>query len=310
VVYDLKPAAELQKFLSKIQKRAGELIAWQQKRLNLALVNLEKVFLDIHKDGQANAKQCRDATREFVRINLYHPDFYFILTGMALLVFVTRSFSDSNIDYGPWRPLVVSLAAMFAGSLPVLVSVLLYPLHVAKRVNIWVLTVANVFISANLFALIEPIIPNFFYTDGVLHYQDLIYGILVFYLIALLYLQLRLNKHVCLNCYWDRQSTQNINNLIPADKRGDVLALAAQDHYVEISTENGQHLHRMSMTEAVALLPADTGLQVHRSHWVAFDAMLSLKKTSDKYHLELRNGTQIPVSRNKIAAVKKHLSHD
>ncbi len=295
-------------FLRKTQKRIGELVAWQQKSLSLALVNLEKVFLSIHKDGRANAKQCRDATREFVRINLFHPDFYFILAGMALIVFVTRSFSDSNIDYGSWRPLVVGLATIFAGSLPVIVSVLLYPFHVVKRVNIWVLTVVNVVISANLFALIEPVIPHFFYTDGVLYYQDLIYGILVFYLIALLYLQLRLNKYVCLNCYWDRQSTKDINNLIPADKRGVVMALSAQDHYVEISTENGRHLHRMSMTEAIAMLPPHSGLQVHRSHWVAFDAMLTLSKTADKYHLDLRNGTKIPVSRSKITIVQKHLT--
>ncbi len=300
----------MQNFTTRIQQRIGTLIAWQQARFALALVNIEKVFLEIQSNGKANWSQCRNATREYFRINLYHLDLYFIVVGMALMVFVTRSFSDQNIDYGPWRPLVVSLAAVLAGTIPMLVSALLYPLHLIMRVSIWLLTVLNAIISANIFAFVEPVIPNYFYSEGILSYKDLIFGILVFYMIALLYLQLRLNKYVCLNCYWDRHNAQDINNLIPADKRGGVMALYAQDHYVNITTDKGEHLHRMSMKEAVAMIPADTGLQVHRSHWVAFSAMLTLHKISDKYQLELRNGSQIPVSRAKIADLKKLLSHD
>jgi len=300
----------LQAFLHKFQQRIGELVADQQARFNLALVNLQKVFLEIHKNGKTNCKQCRSATREFIRISLYHSDFYFIVAGLAVIVFVTRSFSDTTVEYGPWRPLVITLAAILAGILPVLVWVLLFPLHIVKRVNIWLLTALNAIISANIFALIEPLIPNTFYSKGVLHYSDLIYGILVFYLIALMYLQLRLNKHVCLNCYSSRHKTQDIYNLIPADKRGEVLALSAQDHYVVIATENGEHLTRMSMKQAVEMLPKDSGLQVHRSHWVAYSAIVSLNQTSGKYQLELRNGARIPASRNKITDVKAFLKSE
>jgi len=283
-------------------------MAWQQLRFSLGLVNLEKVFLDIHKNGKATSKQCRSATREFIRISLFHPDLYFIVAGLALIVFTTRSFSDTSIDYGPWRPLVITLASVLAGFLPVLIWVLLFPLHIMKRVNIWLLTVVNAIISANIFAFIEPIIPNYFYTQGVLHYKDLIYGITVFYLIALLYLQMRLNKYVCLNCYGDRHDTKDMHNLLPADKRGEILALSAQDHYVEIATVHGFHLNRMSMKEAVEMLPEKAGMQVHRSHWVAYNAMISLNRTSDRYQIELRNGAQVPVSRSKITEVKAFLN--
>jgi len=304
-----KSATELHSFIRKTQLRFGELVAWQQLRFSLGLVNLEKVFVDIHKSGKATGEQCRNATREFIRISLFHPDFYFIVAGLALIVFTTRSFSDTSIDYGPWRPVVITLAAILAGMLPILIWVLLFPLHIMKRVNIWLLTLLNAILSANIFALIEPIIPNYFYTQGVLHYQDLIYGIMVFYLIALLYLQMRLNKYVCLNCYYDRQNTKDMNNLLPADKRGEILALSAQDHYVEIATIHGFHLNRMSMKEAVEMLPSDAGLQVHRSHWVAFNAMVSLSRTAERYQIELRNGAQIPVSRRNISEVKAFLNH-
>lgn len=273
-------------------------------------MNIENVFLEIQSHGKANSRQCRDATREYLRINLYHLDFYFIVAGMALMVFATRSFSDHSIDYGPWRPLVISLAAIMAGIIPMLVSVFLYPFHLIMRVNIWVLTVLNALISANIFAYVEPVIPNYFYSEGVLSYKDLIFGILVFYMIALLYLQLRLNKYVCLNRYWDRHDIHDINSLIPADKRGEIVALYAQDHYVNITTDKGEHLHRMSMKEAMEMIPENTGLQVHRSHWVAFSAIGKLQKISDKYHLNLRNGAQIPVSRAKISDLRKYLSHD
>ena len=282
-------------------------MAWQQLRFSLGLVNLEKVFLEIHKSGKATSKQCRSATREFIRISLFHPDLYFIVAGLALIVFTTRSFSDTSVDYGPWRPLVITLASILAGILPVLIWVFLFPLHIMERVNIWLLTVLNAIISAHIFAFIEPIIPNYFYTQGVLHYKDLIHGIAVFYLIALLYLQMRLNKYVCLNCYADRHNTKDMNNLLPADKRGEILALSAQDHYVEIATVHGFHLNRMSMKEAVEMLPEKAGLQVHRSHWVAYNAMISLSRTSDRYQIELRNGVQVPVSRSKVTEVKAFL---
>ena len=304
-----KSATKLHNFLQKFRLRIAELRAWQRARFNHGLVTLEKIFLDIHKSEKATGEQCRRATRAFIRINLFHADFYFIVAGMAVIVFVTRSFSDAGIDYGPWRPVVVTLAALLAGTLPILMWVWLFPFHVMKRVNIWWLTGLNAVLSANIFAFIEPVIPAYFYTQGVLYYQSLIYGILVFYLMALMYLQMRLNKYVCLNGYQNRQNTKDINNLLPADKRGEILALSAQDHYVKIISARGSHLNRISMKEAVEMLPKDIGLQVHRSHWVAYNAMLGLSQTAGRYQIELRNGMRVPVSRNKISEVTAFLNH-
>ncbi|MBL1437293.1 MAG: LytTR family transcriptional regulator [Rhodobacteraceae bacterium] len=276
---------------------------WREAGFARALVQIEHTFSSIQNNGKATWQHSRDATRDMVRIILFHTDYYFLVGGMALLVFATRSFTEPGIDYGPWRPVVISLAALLAGFTPLVLLVIIYPIHIFAKANTWALTALNVVLSANIFALIEPEIPYYFYDDGVLVYQDLIYGMLVFYALALGYLQLRLNKYYCFNRYQKRHLVKDLNSIIPADKRGIIVAISAQDHYVEITTENGQHMARMSMTEAVAMLAEDLGVQVHRSHWVSFKAMLALERTTGRRFLTLRNGAKIPVSKAKTQEV-------
>jgi len=283
------------------------LLEWRESRFRQALVQIEHIFVDIQKNGKATWQQSRNATAEMVRIILFHADFYFLVGGMALLVFVTRSFTEPGVDYGPWRPVVISLAALLAGVIPLIMFAIIYPIHIFFNANTWVLTTLNIVLSANIFALVEPAIPNYFYSEGVLAYNDLIFGILVFYALALGYLQLRLNQYYCFSCYVRRHAEKNLNNLLPPFKRGNIISLSAKDHYVKITTDAGQHTHRMSMKEAVAMLPKDTGLQVHRSHWVAFSAMLSLEAQAGRQFLTLRNGQQVPVSKAKTAKVMSTL---
>lgn len=271
-------------------------------------MQIEHTFTSIQDSGKATWQQSRDATREAVRITLFHSDFYFLVAGMAILVFVTRSFTEPGIDYGPWRPVVVSLAALLAGVTPLALQVILYPIHILANVNTWALTALNVVLSANIFALLEPGIPYLFYTEGVLSYHDLIYGILVFYALALGYLQLRLNRHYCFKSYQKRHLLKDLNSILPADKRGHIVAISAQDHYVAITTENGQHRARMSMKDALSKLPENTGIQVHRSHWVSFRAMQALDKGTSRRTLTLRNGFRIPVSKAKIEDVVSALN--
>ncbi len=300
-------ATVLQHFFQKIKHSSARLSHWRKGRFSLALRRIEHVFLDINGTGKAGYRHCYNATREFLRIYLYHPDFYFLAGGMALMVFATRSFTEPGVEYGPWRPVVVALAAILAGAIPLVVSAALFPIHIKYRMNTWGLTVLNIVISANIFAFVEPIIPTFFYSTGVLHYQDLIFGILVFYALALGYLHLQLRKHISLNRYIDRHKTNSIFAILPADARGDVVALTAQDHYVEIITENGRHLVRMTMKKAIEMLPENAGIQVHRSHWVAFPAILNLEKTGSRYALLLRSGEKFPVGKAGVSEVQAFL---
>lgn len=76
-----------------------------------------------------------------------------------------------------------------------------------------------------------------------------------------------------------------------------VLRAEAQEHYVRLTTatENRMVLYRFN--DIVAELPTDTGMQVHRSHWVAFETMARLVREDGRLWLELTDGERIPVSR-------------
>lgn len=74
------------------------------------------------------------------------------------------------------------------------------------------------------------------------------------------------------------------------------VALAAEDHYLRVYTDAGERLIHHRFAQAVAALGA-AGVQVHRSWWVAKDAVERAERTGDRYVLVLRTGLRVPVSR-------------
>ena len=85
---------------------------------------------------------------------------------------------------------------------------------------------------------------------------------------------------------------------------GSVLALQSEDHYVRIHGAERSHLVLMRLRDAVAQMPADTGLQVHRSWWVAREAVRESAREGRAAALILTNGVRVPVSRDNMAAVR------
>lgn len=96
-------------------------------------------------------------------------------------------------------------------------------------------------------------------------------------------------------------------SLLPREKRGRLLAIKAEDHYLRIFTDAGDHLVYMRLGDALENL-VDQGMRTHRSWWVAFDAVDALKRERASHVLELHNGLRVPVSRTYLLAVKAHLS--
>lgn len=98
--------------------------------------------------------------------------------------------------------------------------------------------------------------------------------------------------------------TIRILNRLPIDKRGTLVSLSVQDHYVEINTTAGQTLVLMRLSDAIAETQGLSGLQVHRSHWVAVSQAVACKRNGDKAVLTMSCGRDIPVSRTYIKAVR------
>jgi hypothetical protein len=85
---------------------------------------------------------------------------------------------------------------------------------------------------------------------------------------------------------------------IPLKLRGgDLWAVEAEDHYLRLHTSKGQDLILMRLADAVDELDGIEGAQVHRSWWVARDAIADARRGDGRATLTLRDGSEVPVSR-------------
>ena len=95
--------------------------------------------------------------------------------------------------------------------------------------------------------------------------------------------------------------------MLPRAYRGLPLVLKSELHYLQVVTDCGSGLILYNLSDAVEALPAETGLLVHRSYWVAFDAIGALERRGRQGELILFNGERVPVSRGRLADVAEAL---
>ncbi len=85
---------------------------------------------------------------------------------------------------------------------------------------------------------------------------------------------------------------------LPLKLRGaEVWAVEAEDHYLRLHTSKGQDLILMRLADAVSELQGIEGAQVHRSWWVARDAIADARRGDGRATLTLKDGAEAPVSR-------------
>lgn len=83
------------------------------------------------------------------------------------------------------------------------------------------------------------------------------------------------------------------------DGSGDtIIHLSVDDHFVEVVTELGKVKLRMRMRDAIDELHGALGFRIHRSHWVAKDAIDTVVQGQGKVVVHLNTGAKVPVSRN------------
>jgi hypothetical protein len=78
---------------------------------------------------------------------------------------------------------------------------------------------------------------------------------------------------------------------------GDLWAIEAEDHYLRLHTSKGQDLILMRLSDAIAELDGIEGAQVHRSWWIARDAITDARRGDGRATLTLKDGAEVPVSR-------------
>ena len=92
---------------------------------------------------------------------------------------------------------------------------------------------------------------------------------------------------------------------IPVEKRGQLISMSVQDHYVQVVTSRGKHLTLIRLSDAISETDGTRGLQVHRSHWVAIDGVDAVNRDEGKVSIKTRAGENIPVSRTYVPRLKE-----
>ena len=107
--------------------------------------------------------------------------------------------------------------------------------------------------------------------------------------------------------------------LLPVNIGTDIVLLKSELHYMEVVTSSGRALILYRLRDAIeemAALDADqiektdsiTGLQCHRSYWIALAHTVRLQTRGREGLLVMSDGRSVPVSRRYLPAVKSMLS--
>ncbi|WP_300012320.1 LytTR family DNA-binding domain-containing protein [uncultured Roseobacter sp.] len=99
-----------------------------------------------------------------------------------------------------------------------------------------------------------------------------------------------------------------LRSVIPAAPHNlgdDLIRVEAQDHYVRLITSDGTATLKLAFSDCVAALARFQGGQCHRSHWVRFKHVKTIKRSGSAYVCTLKDDTQIPVSRRRYSELKR-----
>lgn len=97
----------------------------------------------------------------------------------------------------------------------------------------------------------------------------------------------------------------NFFNRLPKKLGKELICFSMEDHYLHVHTEIGSHMMLMRMKDALVELKNYNGLQVHRSWWIATDAVIDVKKEARKATLIMKNNMEVPVSQKYLPIIKE-----
>jgi DNA-binding LytR/AlgR family response regulator len=95
-----------------------------------------------------------------------------------------------------------------------------------------------------------------------------------------------------------------LHSRLPENLKGEILAISALDHYLQVLTEKGSATVHGRFADAVSEMPVGSGWQVHRSHWVHRSAIRRLLVEQQRYSIERVDGTVVPVSSRYVEVLK------
>jgi len=94
---------------------------------------------------------------------------------------------------------------------------------------------------------------------------------------------------------------------VPPAKRGVVIGLSSDQHYLKVETVAGESYIRGSLSDAMVALSSIRGLHIHRSHWVALGQVDHLVDEGGVLYCVMSSGKRYPVSRRRRAQTRAAL---
>ncbi len=92
---------------------------------------------------------------------------------------------------------------------------------------------------------------------------------------------------------------------VPLHLGRELIAVEGHDHYLRVHTRLGSDLILCRLSDALGELADVDGLQVHRSWWIAANAVIGIERDGARTFVLLERGLRVPVARKYLAAVRE-----
>ncbi len=228
-----------------------------------------------------------------------------LVVGASALATIASPFGTSALDIGPRFLYFFGLISVGCVQWVLIVRTI----HRVTGIDPWP-PIVTVIVSSTVFAglmalevdLVGGWLPGAPARSGVAPFFGLLGGMLAFCLFG--QLLVRFIAATATDPPQDAGGEIRFLKRIPNGIAGDLLCLRTEDHYLRIHTTAGSDLILFRLKDALAELDGAAGMQVHRSYWVARDAIAAIERTGRKTILVLENGLHVPVSESFLPAVR------
>lgn len=92
--------------------------------------------------------------------------------------------------------------------------------------------------------------------------------------------------------------------------KGHIYHIEAQEHYVRVVTTSETRMILYRFSDAIREMPDALGMQVHRSHWVAYTSVKNLVRDGQSLKLHLSDNETVPVSRSFRSPVEERFAEN
>lgn len=249
------------------------------------------------------------STLRQVRAQFTDPIALSIMAGVGLVAGVTGPFSTfETIATGPrilyW--LMIVLGSYGAGALGAgLVQALLIGRTMALPLRAGLLGIAASFPATAVVVLISSLFVPDVREMGLGLFELYVYCLIIsLALMAVLEGMDEARARRAPSTGQDEEKTPKILDRLPLEQRGKLSHMSMADHYVEVFTDRGKSMVLMRLADAIAETEGVEGMRIHRSHWVAREAVSGIGRAEGRVTVTLKSGETLPVSRSHLPSVR------